>query len=130
MTSPTVATLMRSDPLTIGPTDLLAVAQAVMEREGIRQLPVTDKGALVGILTERNLREHMGYLDSTRVDGAMIEQALTIASTTPAIDAARTLLDRKINALPVVDDGRLVGIITRSDLLQLLIQLLERETGA
>ncbi len=121
---------MRSDPLTIGPTDLLSVAQAVMEREGIRQLPVTDKGVLVGILTERNLREHMGYLDSTRVDGAMIEKALTIASTTPAIDAARTLLDRKINALPVVDDGRLVGIITRSDLLQLLIHLLERGTGA
>jgi CBS domain-containing protein len=130
MTSPTVATLMRSDPLTIGPTDLLSVAQAVMEREGIRQLPVTDNGTLVGILTERNLREHMGYLDSTRVDGAMIEKALTIASTTPAIDAARTLLDRKINALPVVDDGRLVGIITRSDLLQLLIRLLERGSGS
>jgi CBS domain-containing protein len=130
MTSPTVATLMRSDPLTIGPTETLSVAQAVMQRDGIRQLPVIDKGALVGILTERNLREHTGYLDSTRVDGAMIEQVLTIASTTPAIDAARMLLERKINALPVVDDGRLIGIVTRSDLLRLVIQFLERGTGA
>jgi CBS domain-containing protein len=109
---------------------MLADAQAVMQREGIRQLPVIDNGALVGILTERNLREHMGYLASTRVDGAMIEQVLTIASTTPAIDAARILLDRKINALPVVDDSRLIGIVTRSDLLRLVIQFLERGAGA
>jgi CBS domain-containing protein len=121
---------MRSDPLTIGPTEMLATAQATMQREGIRQLPVIDKGALVGILTERNLREHVGYLDSTRVDGAMTENPVTVVSTTPAIDAARLLLDRKINALPVVDDGRLIGIVTRSDLLRLVIQFLERGTGA
>jgi CBS domain-containing protein len=108
---------MRRDPVTITPLDTLAVAQSLMQRVGVRQLPVVDKGALIGMLSERDL------------DAAMSEQPVIVSPKDPAAQAARLLLDQKINALPVVEEGRLVGIISRSDLLRLLVEIVEAPQG-
>jgi CBS domain-containing protein len=121
---PTVAAIMRQTPQTTTPGELLAAAQGVMERENIRQLPVVEKGKLVGMLSERDLHQHAGYLERTKVDAAMTWNPLTIAPTTSARDAARLLIEKKINALPVVDGDRLLGIISKTDLLRLLVDLL------
>jgi CBS domain-containing protein len=120
---------MRRDPVTITPLDTLAVAQSLMQRVGVRQLPVVDKGALIGMLSERDLRAHSGYLEHTKVDAAMSEQPVIVSPKDPAAQAARLLLDQKINALPVVEEGRLVGIISRSDLLRLLVEIVEAPQG-
>jgi CBS domain-containing protein len=125
MTAPTLDGLMRRSPLTIGPRDTLAAAQAIMEREGLRQLPVVEDGTLIGILSERDLHAHIGYLERTKVDAAMTEAVITLTPGDTAARAAQVLLERKINALPIVDAGRLVGIVSRSDLLHLLIRLIE-----
>ncbi len=123
---PRVATVMRPSPLTITPWETLSAAQALMQRERLHQLPVVEKGALIGILTERDLHAHSGYLERTKVDAAMTCPAITVAPQETAADAARLLIEREINALPVVEEGRLVGIVTRTDLLFLLVTLLER----
>jgi len=120
-----VESLMRPAPAATTPTEILAVARAVMEREHVHQLPVIENGQLVGILAERDLHDHTGYLDRTKVDAAMTWNPVTIEPGTTAQAAARLLIDKQINALPVVDNGRLVGIVSRTDLLQLLVRLLE-----
>ena len=121
----TIDRLMRRDPVTTTPLDTLATAQAVMEREGLRQLPVLEKGVLVGMLSDRDLHAHNGYWDRTKVDAAMTERLVTVAPSDTAAHTARILLEQRINAVPVVDGGRLVGIVSRSDLLRLLIDLVE-----
>ena len=58
-----IVNLMTSDPIVINPDDTLANAKAVMDDGRFRRLPVVEDGRLVGILTERDIREHMGYRD-------------------------------------------------------------------
>ncbi len=120
-----VERIMHRDPVTITPVDSLASAQSVMQREGYRQLPVVEKGALVGIVSDRDLHAHSGYLERTKVDAAMTERLITVTPGDPATHAARVLLENRINAVPVVDGNHLIGIVSRSDLLRLLIELVE-----
>ena len=129
MKAATVEGLMRRDPVTITPFETLAVAQSLMQRAGVRQLPVVDKGALIGMLSDRDLRSHSGYLERTKVDAAMSESLITVSPADSSARAARLLVDRKINAVPVVEDGRLVGIVSRSDLLRLLVEIVEAQEG-
>jgi CBS domain-containing protein len=124
MKHPTVASIMHASPLTITQRDDLAAAQALMERAGVRQLPVVESGVLIGMLSERDLHEHTGYLERTKVDAAMSSAPATVAPTDSAVQAARLLLERKINALPVVEGTQLLGIVSRSDLLRLLVDVL------
>jgi CBS-domain-containing membrane protein len=58
-------------PGTIGPRDMMSKAKSFMEAGAFRRLPVLDEGQLVGILTERDLRQYAGYQESTRVNAAM-----------------------------------------------------------
>lgn len=118
---------MHASPLTITQRDSLAAAQALMERAGIHQLPVVEKGVLVGILSDRDLHAHTGYLERTKVDAAMSSEPATVAPADSAVHAAQLLLARKINALPVVEGTQLVGIVSRSDVLRLLVQILGAE---
>jgi CBS domain-containing protein len=130
LTAPTVEDVMRRNAVTVSPRETLAAAEAVMLREGIRQLPVVENGELVGIVSERDLRAHSGYLERTKVDAAMTYSALTVAPTETALRAAHLLIERKFNALPVIENGRLVGIVSRTDLLRLLVSLLEQHQRA
>jgi CBS domain-containing protein len=125
MTGPNVDHLMRRNPVTTSLLDTLANAQSLMEREGFRQLPVVENGKLIGMLSDRDLHAHSGYLERTKVDAAMTERLITVAPTDSAAHVAHLLLEQRINAVPVVDKGRLVGIVSRSDLLRLLIDLVE-----
>jgi CBS domain-containing protein len=125
-TAPRVADVMQRNAMTISPQETLAAAEAIMLREGMHQLPVVENGELVGIVSERDLRPHSGYLERTKVDAAMTYSALTVAPTETALRTAQLLIERKFNALPVVENGRLVGIVSRTDLLQLLVRLLEQ----
>ena len=125
MIAPSVGRLMRRDPMTTTLLDTLSNAQSLMEREGFRQLPVVEKGVLVGMLSDRDLQAHSGYLERTKVDAAMTERLITVTPTDTAVHVARLLLEHRINAVPVVDSGRLVGIVSRSDLLRLLLDLVE-----
>ncbi len=113
-----IVNLMTSNPVTIGPQDTLSKAKAIMDAGSFRRVPVVDGGRLVGILTERDLREYTGYLDSTRVNAAMRTALVTVTPYNTVEDAARLMLKHKIGGLPIVADGALVGIVTTSDLLR------------
>lgn len=104
---------------TIHPDDLLQTAAETMKQGGFRRMPVVDRdGALIGILSERDVRQHHGYLPVTRVNAAMTERPITITADAPIETAAELLLRHKIGGLPVVSpEGKLMGIITETDLL-------------
>ncbi len=121
--APLVSALMQRATITTHPLQLLSEAEEIMKREGIRQLPVLDNGALIGLLSKSDLQAHSGYMGRTKVDAAMSTDLITAHPNDDAISVARLLMDKRLNALPVVDGGRLVGIISRTDLLKLLVSL-------
>jgi acetoin utilization protein AcuB len=121
---------MTPNPITATPDDHLTEIVARMRAGGFRRLPVIADGAIVGIITDHDVREHVAYLRETKVSGAMTSPATTIDADAPVVDAARTMLRSKIGGLPVVEGGRLVGIVTASDCLRALLGYEERASQA
>src|ERR1700733_11422326 len=127
------------DVMTTGPTTLkrnekLTLADDVMQLGRIRHLPVIDddEGKLIGIVSQRDLlrgalAQALGYgehgrrklLDTLLVKEVMATEVATTSPDTLLADAARILAERKIGCLPVVDNGRLVGILTEGDFVAL-----------
>ena len=136
-----VREVMTPDPLTVQPDDTLRTAQERMSECACRRLPVVDEnGRLVGIITDRDVRLALNsplvlrerwqddmLINQTTIEVCMTPDPVVVAPDSPLQDAADMLLQRKISGLPVVDDDRLVGIITVTDLLGALRDLLRRE---
>ena len=101
-------------------------ALSLMQEKKLRRLPVVDDdGRLVGIVVERDLLvAAMRYLQSrVEVGDVMTRDVVTVGPDTDLNDVARTMLERKIGGLPVVEHGRLVGIITESDIFKRFVEL-------
>jgi nucleotide-binding universal stress UspA family protein len=113
-----VARWMSSNPVTATPDEKLASVQARMAEGNFRSAPVVADGRLVGLITDRDLRMHTGYLDNTEAKLAMSENPVTVTPTTPLHEAARIVFEQKLDSLPVIEDGKLVGVITTSDVLR------------
>ncbi len=113
-----IVNLMTPNPVTVGPHNTLADAKRAMDAGGFRRVPVVEDGRIVGILTERDIRSHEGYLDSTRVDAVMRSPVVTISPYNTVEEAAWMMLKLKIGGMPVVSSGELVGVVTTSDLLK------------
>jgi CBS domain-containing membrane protein len=129
-----VAQLMTRTVRTLEPSLSLPLAESLMEIHHIRHLPVVDAtGALVGLVTHRDLlrasisalapltaNERTSLQLAVPVGRIMQTNVWTISSDALALNAARIMRDHRIGCLPVVDEGRLVGILTEADLLVLL----------
>ncbi len=133
-----VRDFMTPDPLTLSPQDNLRAAMELMKTHKLRRFPVVDQGKLVGIITDRDVRQagassavmqerrYVEYLlDRILVSGIMTPNPITIGPDEPLENAANLILKHKIGGLPVVEDGRLVGIITETDLISALIRFLK-----
>ena len=119
-----VAELMTPKPVTVAPSDTLEAAHERMEAGRFRQVPVVDEERLVGILTDRDTRQYRGQLAYTRVDAVMSPHPFSVHPSTPVEKAAHLIITNKIGSLPVVEDGKLVGIITATDMLRALEAIL------
>jgi len=95
-----------------------------MKEGGFRRTPVVENGRLVGIVTDKDLRQHLGYPEKTKVNAAMTEKVVTVLPKTTLEEASQLLLKHKIGGLPVVEDGQLVGIITTSDILHAFLDVM------
>jgi acetoin utilization protein AcuB len=139
-----VARWMRQPVVTIGADTAARDAAELMRARQVRHLLVTDaRGRLLGIVTDRDLRqvifdpaiqERLGelpaVLESLPVRDVMTWGAVTVTPQTDLRAAARMMHERKLGALPVVDDGRVVGILTEHDVLQVLSDVLRRQVQA
>jgi len=128
---------MSRNVITITPDQSLRMARERMRKHGIRRLPVVKDGQLVGMVTDRDVRqawaspatslsthELLYLLDRVMVQEVMTPKVLTVTPDTPLVEAARLLHDHKIGGLPVVDGRAVVGIITEMDLLEAFIEFL------
>ena len=134
----TVADAMTKDPVTLGPEDTLMKAVEVMRKQGIRRIPVVVADTIVGLLAEGDLKraqpsalsdseeEFVRVMDGTQISRIMIQNPLTVTESVPLLDAAQTLHTTKFGALPVLRDGKLVGILTDTDLVGTLVTLLSQ----
>ncbi len=115
----TVNDLMTYYPMTVAPDTPLEVVWTMIEGEDVRQLPVIDGQKLVGIITERDVRTVLRseQFDIGSAEMVMTKNPITITPATPLYRAAEMLRAYKFGALPVVDDDKLVGIISISDFL-------------
>jgi predicted transcriptional regulator len=118
-----VAHWMTPHPITIMPGEKLPHAVALIQQHRFRSLPVVDNGKLIGILTDRDIRTNLNDLDSLTVGKLMTTKLATVTPSTSVWDAARLLSERKIGAVPVVDDDLLVGIVSTTDLLKACTEL-------
>ncbi|MBI5516014.1 MAG: CBS domain-containing protein [Deltaproteobacteria bacterium] len=137
----TVAEVMTRHVTVLHEEDNLEDLERWMSRLRFRHLPVVDGERLVGLVTHGDLlrmassslaaqpaeAEHQRQ-EATFVARVMQRDVRTVSPDTPLVDAARALIDAKIGCLPVVEDGRLVGIVTAQDFVALTARLLaERE---
>jgi acetoin utilization protein AcuB len=122
----TVRDVMVTDLLTVRPETTAREAYRLMRDRRFRHLPVLQDGRLVGILSDRDLRPVLlsPALGGARVADLMSEDLTTVAPDAPVEDAASLLVVKKIGCLPVLADGRLVGLVTETDLLAVLVELL------
>lgn len=121
-----VKNCMQSDPVTIMRTAMIKEAVALMEKHAIRHLPVMEDGRLVGFITENDLRQFYfpSMVEDIPVDEAMVRNPVTVTVDTSIDQAARLFHEFKIGGLPVMDNHKLVGIITASDLLSAFIEII------
>ena len=135
---------MSIKPVTIDVGATIIEALRVMRENQVRRLPVLDeKGDLVGIVSEKDLLyaspspatslsiyEMHDVLSRLKVSELMTTELITVTPDTLLEEAARVMADNKIGGLPVVEDGRLVGIITETDIFKIFLELLgAREEG-
>jgi acetoin utilization protein AcuB len=133
-----VRELMRRPPITVDPRIPVLEARKRMQDERIRHLLVCEGPRLVGIVTDRDIRLNLAspatslsawelnyLLARLTVGEVMSKSVIVVAPGRPAREAAQSMLDHKIGALPVVDGERLIGIVTESDFLRAFVAAAE-----
>ena len=132
----TVRDYMTPDPLTLEPEDSLMSALEVMRLRGVRRVPVVLGGALLGLLVEGDLKraepstltdsqeQFNQTMEGTAISRIMVQNPVTVTADQPLAEAVEILYNTKYGALPVMEEGRVVGILTDGDMLRALIDLL------
>jgi acetoin utilization protein AcuB len=124
--------------LTVKPRDPVTHALAILKKHRINQVPVVDNGKIVGIITDRDLRKAatisavlVAMMESEKpiplsVEAVMTRKVLTLDCHSSLLNVAELLRRKRIGAVPITDGNSLVGIVTRSDILN---AFLAREGG-
>jgi len=133
-----VRDFMTRQPVTLRDDDLLRQAVEIVMVRRIRHIPVLDgSGRLVGIVTDRDVQgtlpsplsaaapeEYEALLETTAISRIMTRDVITVSPDDFAAEAVETLLASRIDGLPVVEGGRLVGIFTVRDALRAYLEVL------
>ena len=128
---PKIRDLMAQNPATLDRNETLDIPDAIMNLGRIRHMPVVEDGRVVGILSQRDLfrsaliaalgfgRKTTGTLIKTiQVKEVMSQDVITIAPNASVKEAARVMIEKKIGCLPVVENEKIVGLITETDILR------------
>jgi len=132
-----VRDLMQSEVVTVDAAAHLEIAEGLMRMDRIRHLPVLSGGALVGIVSQRDLfhaalssalarspEDEVRWLARIPVRSAMTREVLSAHPDADIRHAVEMMLRERVGCLPVVEDGRLVGLLSETDCLRYLAELL------
>jgi len=131
----TVSQIMVRDLFTVHPDDLVDLAASLMDWEHLRHVPVEDsEGNLVGLVTNRRLMRLLGRGKSESghpaVSDIMLTNPITVEPETSVIEAVRLMRQHGVACLPVVRDGKLEGLVTEGDFLEVAARLFEVQLSA
>ncbi len=128
---------MSKPVITASPELPINEALTLMKQEHIRRMPVIQDGKLIGIISDKDLLNaspspatslsvwELNYLLSKiTVKDVMTKKVLTVEENTPIEEAARIMADNKIGGMPVLRGGKVVGMITETDLFKILLELM------
>ena len=119
---------------TIRAEEKVSAAVRVLGDRRIGALPVVDGDAIVGIISERDviysLKDHGAEVLDWPISRVMSAPAITVDPSTPVLNALALITQRRVRHLPVVADGRLVGIVSIGDLVKHRIERIEHEAAA
>ena len=134
---------MKGSVRVVGPRDSVWRARSLLEQYRINQLPVVDDGRLVGIVAERDLRaaspnvdevadvlpEHEGVPKPDRIpiETVMTREVVVLRPRDTVEDAARLMRSRRIAAIPIVDGERVIGVLTRGDVIDAFLAQSEKQ---
>lgn len=131
----TVRDFMSVDPPTVASNDSLQRVVELLRRRDIRSVAVLEAGKLIGIVTDRDVRqvapgypllhdeaEIRRYIENLKVTAALTADPMTIAPNAPLVEAAKVLETYRIGSLPVLDGAKLVGMLTVADLLRAFVK--------
>lgn len=137
-----VGDLMTTQVFTVEPHDMIDRVFFLIHYEKIRHLPVIEKGKVVGIVSDRDLYKTLGpksnsntittaapgstelHVIPKKVQNIMHRGVITVTSDTYASEAAALMADKKIGALPVVDDkNKIIGILSATDILRVFSKI-------
>lgn len=127
----TVEQFMATDLYTVRPDDVLDLAASLMEWRHVRHVPVEDdSGKLVGLISHRDLVKLFAHGKTNGHHGIAVRDVMktdliTIETNTPTLEALQLMRDKGIGALPVVSNGKLLGIVTAHDFLTVSSKLFE-----
>jgi acetoin utilization protein AcuB len=114
---PVVADWMTHNPVTANPEERLSAIKEKFDAGNFRSIPVIAAGKLLGVVTDRDLRLFAGKLTDTEARDAMTPAPPSVTPDTSLHKAAQLLKEHKLDSLLVIEDARLVGIITTTDVL-------------
>jgi CBS domain-containing protein len=130
-----VKDLMAQDPATLGRNETLDLAESIMNLSRIRHMPVVDDEKIVGILSQRDLfrsalitalgfgrKTTSALIKTIKIKEVMTEHVITISPEATVKEAARVMIDKKIGCLPVVEDQKLIGLLTETDILRYVVE--------
>lgn len=125
-----VREVMSVNVITVSARSSLQEALRLMMDHKIRRMPVVEGQELVGMVVQNDIEKALrrpGVVVETPIEWVMSKQVYTVDQEDDIIDVARLMNEKKISGIPVMNGDQLSGIITDSDLLKLLIQLMQRE---
>ena len=121
MMNENVGSIMTTNLITVGPSDTLQTVKDILISRRIHHVPVVEEGIMVGLVSIDDLFKlninHSDY-GNTLVSTVMTKKLAKVESTDKIGTAAEVFMEHLFHALPVVDDGKLVGIVTSFDLLK------------
>jgi CBS domain-containing protein len=135
---PLVRDFMMTDPPTLGPDEPLLQAVLAIRSLNIKEIPIVKDGTLVGLITDRDVgraspsilgrtsqEEYNQVFQDNPISRVMVKNPITVPPDCLLGDAVRTLQENKWGCLPVAEDGKLVGILTITDVLRYTLTTLE-----
>ena len=134
-TEPSVRAIMTGSPVTLQKDNKLSFAEEVMTGGRIRHVPILDGERLVGLLSQADLlhsafikalhlrpSEQREFLNSLKIEDVMSKHVVSVPADTSIRAAARLMAEKKLGCLPIVEGQRLVGLVTKGDMLRCLAE--------
>ncbi len=117
---------MIKNVVTIGSDSSVLKALSLMKKKAVRHLPVVDAGKFAGLITSTDVKQAIltGMLETLRVGDIMMKNPVTVTRETTLEEASRIIYEQRVSSLPVVEKGKVLGILTTIDILKAFIDLM------